>query len=233
MIVDAERDTVEANFIRKLSALTEKQRKRVLDVLGYPPSIDNITADDWQEMDAELRALLEPILADVYALSANNLTDDLAQEMDEIMLEHAGDAITDDYKQRGIDWATLYVVTLASDLLDTTQTNLRRIVSQHNDNENATQDQFRDNVSVWFSATRVEGIAVTETTATVTAADRTVSEALQGKGFRMKKIRETAMDSSVCPTCSPWQGKEDAPDAPLHKWCRCWDRWEIVLLEPA
>jgi len=222
MIVDAQREEVEADFIRKLSKLTEAQRRRVLDVLGYPPVLENLTFEVWNQMDNELRAVLEPVLADVYALSADNLNESLNRPAD-----------SDVYNDQSVLWSRLYVAGLAVALLDRTRRHINREVPAHNQNPASTQADLRQRIGMMFSPSRVENIAITETTRAIYEGGQQVVQQLRTEGIQLREIWETVNDGNVCPICSPLHGTETNERPPAHARCRCWKRHEIVEPEPA
>lgn len=75
---------------------------------------------------------------------------------------------------------------------------------------------------------RIENVAITETTSAVTIAERTVIDEAKELGVDVTMIWQTKLDERVCPVCGPLHGSGPAKwfedfrkGPPAHVRCRC------------
>jgi hypothetical protein len=68
---------VEADFSRRLSRLTSKQRRELREMLGNPPDIRNVSEADWNRWEEERRRELTLILLAIILAALNQHAEEL------------------------------------------------------------------------------------------------------------------------------------------------------------
>lgn len=192
--------------------------------------IGQLVLFDTEEEEAELRAILEEVLA----LGAGQ-----AVGAEVATLEAAGVVI--DWTQAhtaASAWARQYCAKLVRGVTETTRKQIAADVGAWVDKPGATMGDLYDRLatSYGFSPKRAQAIAVTETTRAFARGTIATAREVEKDGlFVLDKFWRTNRDDRVCSACSPLHGTSvEGADAyfdtlagpvkgpPLHTRCRCW-----------
>lgn len=125
------------------------------------------------------------------------------------------------------DWARWYVDSLVAGLIGTSR---RLYEADHGD---MTQEEIDFWLAGYFSETRAELIASTETTSGFWHGQEIMAGLLILQGFRLEPVWNTQMDERVCTICAPNHGLErrqgwTVSGLPAHPRCRCFVTWKLV-----
>lgn len=218
------RDKFEDSLTEALSKILSKARRDLVNDLYHegftqgelanvPPDVMRELQDD---LTRELQQQVPPVFIDVMQQFAGLLS----YSIDESKMQEAAQT-----------WTASFIPTLVSGMLQTTQTELRRIAAS------APDVQLERRVLIgMLGATALFGLAraitIARTTATQvnTAAENAVTEDLKPTVKKIKKLWYTKLDERVCPQCSPKHDteiKEGDDEPPLHPNCRCEEYYEI------
>lgn len=232
------REELENKLARKLSRLQREQLKRLLEELGDPPRIENISAAFWNQIGREMASVLAPVLEEIFLQQALALMSEQPIGPTDWALVH----------QEAVDWARRYSFDLVRDINQTSQTLLRQAVSAFFERGQTFADLERA-LSGVFGPIRSEVIAITEVTRAAAEGEYEIAKDLREQGVDMRAFWVTNNDEIVrrCPICWPLHGREasgiDAqgrpywihPDNgreyqhPAHPRCRCWPRHELPV----
>jgi hypothetical protein len=213
------RDEVEASLARKISPLLKRQMGQLLEMLGDPPRLENITAEFWDKATEEFTNTVRPFLQELFEDQAAANVERLGVGVDWSLIN-----------QRAATWASQYTFDLVTGITATTRETLQGAVSRYYQ-DGLTIGQLEDSIIGSFGPVRAEMIAVTEITRASTQGERALLDELSNAGITMRPIFQTNMDELVCPICGPMQGKQiqnDSEYPPLHPRCRCWTNLEFV-----
>ena len=224
-----------------LQASIERILAEYQDVMvGYVKRGKAIPQSVYNDMSAELQAVLEEHLSKVYIGGA--LTSQAALS--------SGVAIGIDWAAPNVNamaWAKQYTFDLVRGLEDTTKTqvakniaNLQRDVSAFF-GKPTTLGQLRGQIGkyipdwedrlghVWASPVRAEMIAITETTRASVEGQADSVAYLKDYGIEMVAVFQTSNDEHVCRICGPLNEKRVEPKdyPPLHPRCRCGVSFEL------
>lgn len=194
--------------------------------LGDPPDLNNLGAEFWESQAGKMISDLRPQLEKLATQAARETIDSAGIDIDWHLVA-----------QEAADWAKDYSYELVRDINDTTRDVLRDKVSGYFEQEGTTIGDLRDALSVWFSDTRAEMIAVTEVTRAAWEGEKLSVAEAKRIGLEMRGIWRTNKDELVCDICSELDGKPDTEwgeydGPPAHPRCRCWAVHEWVG-EPA
>jgi len=231
------RETIEQKLIRKVGAVQRAQLGHILELLGDPPNINNLTPAFWESAAKELVAAIQPLLVEAQIEQAQEILDD-------------NPAIGVDWavvNKEAMDWANKYTFDLVKGINDTSRELLQSSVSSYFEQE-MTIGQLEDLLAPSFGPMRAEMIAVTEVTNAASHGESDVLHQIQEQGIEMEATFETNDDEKVCDICGPLDGKvadgfdDDGepywvhPDSgekygppSLHPRCRCW--WTMGFKE--
>lgn len=216
------RNRHEEELALALAAMWGEQRRRLLLLLGNPPSVDHIPEKEWERIRKETQEALRGSLAIVYFLAVQNLKVRLPQFASHYILAQAA-----------VEWATNRSATLAEEMTANTQQRLRESIERARGFTAATQAEVaaevRQSMGSILGPARAETVGVTETTGAITAGERRgidwVDEHLakehqreaaraEAEGRKPPKRPEktvavwvTEADSKVCPICRPLNGR--------------------------
>ena len=234
----ANRAEREAKLARALGRLSAQQRTRLLELLGDPPKLDNITPEDWGQIHREFSGVLIPELEAIFVDSAMELVGSMPQ----IGVEWGA------INQTAADWARgywstgggttqwQYPVALAVQFTESRKRELSEIIPRFFE-EGWNIGQLRERLDRLFGAGWGEMVAITETTRAAVQGERAVAAEVAKYGIKMVEVWQTERDELVCPICGPRHGKpkgdgwteQDGP--PAHPRCRCWTNHELVKPE--
>lgn len=202
--------------------------QKLSDVLGDPPSMDNVPNDLWDEIGADLVDEMEPQLAQTYANSAVHLGNDLRNRYQ----VEVGRSV--DWKlvnKSAAEWAKQYTYELVKGIDATSRDRLSGAISSFFEDQLSMGD-LRDLIGSIFDPERAARIATTEITrAAVEGELNTVNWIEEDSDIRMVPTWATSEDEHVCDICDPRDGTtaeeggwmDDYP--PAHVSCRCWINW--------
>lgn len=210
------RDELERRLIRELSRADVTTRRQILELLGDPPTLANLTPNVWGEIAERYSGVLKPALEQVFIDSS------------ELFLADVGIAITDGIvSTRAGAWATEYAGNLVQNLNTTSRREIGRLVGEYFD-DGLTVGELQERIQqVVYNPNRAKLIAQTEITRANVEAE---VEMVQELGGTLDARWVTNRDDLVCPICGPRDntmqndGWFDLP--PAHPGCRCWVVWE-------
>lgn len=162
---------------------------------------------DWSAFSQSIQAALVASLADTFAAAA-----------DQLVGLHAGDnekAAAFDATAGANTFAATLAAKIAADATANTQA--------------ATADASNTDVDRWFSKSRADLIAITETTRAISSGEDYAAAAL---AILLLKVAtwywQTEEDAAVCSICSPLNGeREPTAEQPAHPGCRCRKRYDF------
>lgn len=216
-----DRDALEGKLARLLGRLSRAQMGRLLEELGDPPAVENVSPLFWDETGKELANAIRPFLEDVYLESARRLMNSQS-----VGVEWGG------VNETAADWASSHSYDLIRKLEDTSRKRVQGAISRYYRDEQ-TIGELERSLTPTFGPVRAEMIAVTEVTRASVEGERGMVQELAKEGIEMRPFWETNNDELVCPICEPRNGKEitDGFYPPAHPRCRCTVGHEIVRTE--
>lgn len=230
------RAAVEKELARIVARALGEQRKKVLELLGDPPNLDNLTKEAQEELSKILRASLGPQLQAIFLQQAQQMLEEQAIGVDWALVNQAA-----------ADWAGQYTFALVKDIDEKSRALLQQAVSTYY-RDGQTLGQLEAALAQTYSSpVRAEMIATTETTRAAVQGEASVAAELADLGIAMVEIWVTENDAIVrkCPICWPAHKKrrdesidaefyggrswgEVHPDGPPgHPRCRCWTIHEL------
>lgn len=205
------RDTHEVAIAAALGEVGQKLLDELMDMLGDPPDINNVTAAFWESVSKAygdaLRSKLEAVFLDM-----------VRQDVQEFAAEVAWDVIN----QRAADWARQYTFDLVSGITDNRRTALQEAVASFYE-KHWTIGDLRNSLSNEYGPVRADMIAITETTRAAVEGNRVYVNELRKRGAEMVGKILTSNDDLVCEICAPKNGKDPETEGypPFHVKCRC------------
>lgn len=245
----ASRSTLEQDFAEKMGRLSERHRQELVRLLGNPPNPKNVTQEDWDRWEREDRDELLLLLLLIFLASAQ-------QHASQAVGPDAAADVDATLQQQAAVWAATRADDIASGMADNSRAMLQeeagRWVETRREAEQAateagedvfaarefaheaiTEEMVEDFSSRVFGPTRIEGIAITETTGAISAGgDAGIEETV---GVSQEDLWITEKDSKVCPVCKPLDNQPRSewgaylPDGPpAHPRCRCYLQYSNV-----
>ena len=211
------RERVEARLARALAKDGGQIARELLDLLGDPPQLANITSETWQTIADRYSGALSPVMEQVFVDAAGQMMRGTGFGMDWGLVNQAA-----------ADWSRQYTYNLVRGINATNQQLLQSAVNDFF-NTSMTNADLRARLLRAYGPVRAEMIATTEVTRAAVEGEREIVNELGRQGALMKAIHQTAHDERVCPICGPRHGQEitDGRYPPLHPRCRC-----FVIYEP-
>lgn len=205
------RNDVEAELARKLGKVNQDVLKDILDALGDPPALENLTDDVWQAINARYSQAVMPELERVFEASASALLTEVGIGVEWGLIN-----------ERAATWASNYGFELIKGINDTNRKLTQQAVSNFYRNKWTIGDLKKKLQSV-YGPVRAEMIAVTETTRAAAEGGRGYVQELRRAGALLKGKILTNRDERVCAICGPKEGKDPDIDGypPFHIRCRC------------
>lgn len=177
------------------------------------PDIDDLDADYWDSMAAELRQTLDPALLKVYVNQGGILVGEIG----------IGVADWGRYNSLAVEWISKYNFELVKGINATTEKLIREALEVFY-REGVPFDEIAEMLSA-FGPVRARMIAVTEVTRASVNGELGLTNMLSEEipGLQWVTTWQTANDAHVCPICAPMQGQEATwAIPPAHPNCRCW-----------
>jgi len=218
MLDPSERD----DFETKLSKLMKKQLReygeRIIDTLGNPPDINNLTPEFWENESKIMSLAIIPVLEKIYLEAAR-----------EVMLASPSAVDWTLVNQAAADWAKNYTFDLIKGIDNTTTQALQRVLASYFENPTTMEQLTAQILELIGSPIRAEMIAVTEVTRAASEGEQAIARELARQGIIMTPFWNTNRDELVCPICEPRNNQEitDGMFPPAHPRCRCWVNYEL------
>jgi hypothetical protein len=217
------RTELERKLARELGKLNQAQMARLLEQLGDPPRMENVTPQFWQEIGGELLNVITPFLQRLYLDSAAEFL--------------AGQSIGVDWaivNQQAVDWASRYSYQLVGGITTNTQAALQSAVSGYYQG-GQNMGTLTNSLSGLFGPVRAESIAVTEVTRASAQGIEAIAKQIELDNPSIEAVMywNTDRSDTVCPVCGPRNGKArgdgwtDPP--PAHPRCKCWPTYKILV----
>lgn len=187
----ANRDRTEAALARELAKISAPALRKLLAALGQPPSLNNVPDSFWANYSADLRAVLETTLQDIYTAQVHTM----ATEHD-ITASVNWNLVNKD----AADWARAYSYELVKGITDTTTTALQDIISKAIEQAQPLSE-IQANIEPLFGADRAATIATTELTRAASESEASVVSQMAEQGVVMRAIWLSRNDEITCPIC--------------------------------
>lgn len=210
------RDELERALIRELSRADVTTRRQILELLGDPPTLANLTPAVWGEIAERYSGVIQPTLERVFIQAS------------EFFVADVGLAVADGIVQsRAGTWAAQYGGNLVQNLNTTSRREIGRLVNDYFQ-EGQTVRELSENIQrIVYNPNRAKLIAQTEITRANVEAE---VQMVQELGNTLAARWVTNRDDLVCPICGPrdatMQGDGWFDNPPAHPGCRCWVVWE-------
>jgi len=214
------RGEFEARIARQLSRKQQEEFRRLMDALGDPPDLNNLSADFWQEQQAAYAGVLQPIFEAVMLAQAQQLLSD----------GKIGFEITA-INERAARWAREYSYELVRGITDKTRAALQEKIAGFFTDQRTLGD-LRESIAPLFGPLRADLIAVTETTRASIEGEHAYQAELRQMGLQVRGIWLTNNDDRVCQICGPNHGKpiSEVGTPPGHPGCRCSETTEVMAV---
>ena len=210
----------EADLGKELARLLRAQMGGLLEELGDPPNINNVSPSFWAESGEELQAALARNFQGIYIASAEQILNAQPIGVDWGIVN-----------QNAANWARRYSFDLVSGITDTTRRAISDAVTAFFERQQTIGD-LRAVLSEIYGPVRADMIASTEVTRAAVQGELGIVDELRGQGVQMIGIWRTSEDELVCPLCGPLADKEEGDGwnepPPRHPRCRCWLSHEFV-----
>lgn len=232
---ETRRRELESKLAREISKFNGSTRRRLIELIGDPPSLDRLTPDVLTEIGQNLQAVLSTPLETTFIESANAL-----------MKTTGFYGVSTDLINEGASrWSRQYIPPLVDGMMNTRLNNATNLVSRYYDGDFDRRGLI-ERLSRDYSPAKAEQIAITESTRAANEGQRPVIDELEQSGVVMRGIWKTVRDRRVCPVCEPLNGLQsettgfetrfdnngksyDRP--PAHVGCRCLVSFEYVFEE--
>lgn len=210
------RDELERKLARELGKLNQAQLARLLEAIGDPPDPSKIPPQFWDEVGAELLAVLRPFLQRVY--------------LDQAAVMLASQPIGVDWaliNQAAVRWANDYSYGLVRGITTNSQNVLRDVISS-SFSAPTTLEQVTSQLSGLFGPVRAEMISITEITRAASEGEIAIARQIMADNPSIEAVPvwQTRNDERVCLVCGPNNGKLQGTTwqqpPPAHPRCRCW-----------
>lgn len=213
------RDELEAQLARVLGKANRETLNQILELLGDPPNIENLTTDVWQEIQTRMESAILPQLEKVFVTAAEAMLSNTSIGVDWSLIN-----------QRAADWARQYTFNLVTGINGRTRPIIRQAVSDFFE-RGLTMRNLTERLSREYGVVRAEIIASTEVTRAAAEGERVFVDELRKAGAELVPVWQTNNDEIVeqCPICYPRQDKKQGDGwtefPPAHPRCRCWIVW--------
>ena len=215
------RSSFEQRMARILGRLLGAQMGRLLELMGDPPSLDNVPADFWDQSGRELQAAIAPMVRDVYLTQAAEVLSDTPLGVEWGTVNTAAS-----------EWAASASFDLIRGLNETSRRAVQQAVSRFFTDQQTIGD-LREQLTGVFGPVRADMIASTEVTRAAVEGERALIRDLERQGVQFVPTWRTSEDERVCPLCGPRadQAIMDGQYPPIHPRCRCWVTHEPVMTD--
>lgn len=228
----ASSSTLSPNEKRIYDALVDVLSRAGGDVAKKIVAGETIT---WDNLDADLKAALEPVLREIMA-------EGIARGEAQIGVS-LGDGVA---ATAASEWARSYTLDLVKGLNATTQTLTQNTISEYLRRDDMTLGDVVEALTSAFGPVRAEAIAITEATRAASEGINSYRDEVGKVGIKTVRVWNTMNDDLVSPICKPLNGKREDEDvvdangqtfrwglryprgAPGHPRCRSFITLEVI-----
>jgi hypothetical protein len=195
---------------------------KLLELMGDPPSLDNVPMSFWDDAGKEMAQVVTPFSERVYLEGAERMLETVPVGVDWSLVNESAS-----------QWARQYSYNLVSGINATTQRAVGQAVGNFY-SQAWTMGDLRRKLGNIYGPVRADMIAQTEVTRAAAEGERGVVAEIGKEGIRMVEVWQTSNDEIVCPICGPRHGKKQGDGwnrnqgPPAHPRCRCWINHEFV-----
>lgn len=227
----ARRDEYEQDLARALGRTLRQQYNKFFEVFGDKPSLNQLTAQLFNDFRDAMQAAIRPTLEDVFLAHSISLMNTPVHRR---RTKQGG--IGMDFgvvNERAANWASQHSFDLVTDVTDTQKKILQKQIGDFYTDQR-TMGDLKKALTPAFGPVRAEMIAQTEVTRAASAAEMAYAEEMRAMGLEVIIVWQTNNDEIVarCPVCFPLHdteqgdGWDDPP--PAHPRCRCWINSEVM-----
>lgn len=192
------RNRIESALAREIAKINAPALRKLITALGDPPSLNNVPDSFWTNYSAEMRAVLNTMLQQIYVTQAETMAS-----------EHGITASVNwnQINQDAADWASGYSFELVKGINETTTSALQSIISKGIEQTQTVGEitaAIRD--SLLFSPERASMIATTELTRAAAEGEAATVAQIADNGIALVPIWMNREDNLVCPVCLSLDG---------------------------
>lgn len=223
------RDDWEAELARRFGSRMRANLRQLMAHLGDPPSMDDVPAEFWTQMEADLASEFEPVFYDIAIESAEQMLGDTPLGVEWGLVNESA-----------ATFAREHTFNLVTQITDSQRRDTQEWISRFF-SDGLTMDELGRGLSRAYGPVRAELIASTEVTRAAVEGEIGFMEELVRSGVPVQRQWQTSMDESVCPVCAPlneqvqsWGMLFEHPDGrvfekpPAHPRCRCWLNYDVT-----
>lgn len=240
----ANRPQLEARFARRLGTTGARHRRELIELLGNPPDERNVPQSFWDKVEQETAEDLLFFLLLIFAASSTQhgldsaASKQAAQDFAATRAPEVARSFTQTSQERLSNATTRWqeqAEAARKRAADAAKAAGESEAAQRRAGQSAADDaisksDIADEATKIFGPSRVEGVAVSETTGAASAGGELGT--IQTVGITDDDTWFTAHDARVCKICAPLHGKKRSywsrffPNGPpAHVNCRCWIRY--------
>lgn len=201
---------LERTWSRALQRAGTASQRMIIQQLGSPPDVNNLSSGFWQQVDRQYRDVLVDLLEDTYFKSAQRLARQFGYSLDD-SAEYAAQL-----------WARREASRLSVHIGHTSRNRVAAVMERYR-NGGLKPSEVRAELRRIFGASRADLISETEITRTNVAGERLVTSEMSMQGIHKTPYWVTR--DRPCEVCEPRDGRAqgdgwtDPP--PAHPRCKC------------
>ena len=250
----ANRLAFEADFAAKLSRLSSRHRRELIELMGSLPDPSNVPREFWAKVEEEHQETVTSILLLLFIAAGE-------QHIDLLLPSDLRAVATEGLTDQATEWAADRAATVSKQYAERSQQLASKLSTRwygpdfainraRGDLKPPGSDQVQSGAIEIFGPNRDATVATTETTQAATAGTNDAIGRVQELGIEVSVTWYTERDARVCPICQPLHGLSmpdweaalsaanvppamfDAINAaggpPIHPNCRCWLETKVV-----
>lgn len=219
------RGELEEELAKAIARALGLQFDEVMQLLGDPPSMENLSSEYWRAAEKELSGVIKLQLQPIYLTQAQRLMEELPVGVVDWGLINT----------RAIEWVNSYTFDLVSGITDVTRRGIQAAIQAFYEDGTMSISDLADSLVNLFGPVRAEMIAITEVTRASVQGELALVNMIEMENPNIHMIPkwQTANDDRVCEICGPRNGTRygtvwfDYP--PAHPRCRCGIGYEMEV----
>ena len=192
------RKELERDLAKSIARALGLQFDEIMQLLGNPPNMDNLSSEYWQEAERELAGAIKPQLQNIFLSQAQQLMDQLPVGVVDWGLVNT----------RAIEWVNAYSFELVSGITDVTRRGIQAGLQAFFEDGGMSIDDLTASLTNLFGPVRAEMIAITEVTRASVQGELALVNIIEmeNSNIHMIPVWQTANDDRVCEICGPRNG---------------------------